>query len=226
MSNPVRDVIAGVFVSNFPELFSDTSGWRKVATKNWAVAGGRSMASNFKVIFGGEAKILVFTQLDLKKSAGLLLTSASIGSQLGLHLETERITRALGIGSKVKDAQSATGLNPLDFSPDAKVHVNRPFCFADLHGAMSGGGSVGATFGVEAGVSMTSFHGDGGRQLFSMDEVTVQATLCAEVNLITYTAGLLTDLRGIPPEERIPIRAQSEKLPYKFRPSTRPAGGF
>lgn len=49
------------------DLFVRADGWGDVATKNWSIAGGSQFGVAAIPAIGAEAKVLAFTNEDLKK---------------------------------------------------------------------------------------------------------------------------------------------------------------
>lgn len=209
------------------ELFADTSSWDTVATKNWAVAGGESLGLG--AVFGAEFKILQFTHQDLGKTKGLLMVSASVGAKLEASVDAGWLKTLLEWGGHAKKVSDGSNANPFNYSPPAKVRVDRAFCLKDLEFANAVSGSVGATGGVvDAGVAMFAFFARNGQKLFSMDDVTVQGCLGAGINMGSLQGSRLINLRptALSPAQQAANRQFQKNIPYKYSPSRRPAGGW
>lgn len=188
------------------DLFVRADGWGDVATKNWSVAGGSQIGLSATVAMGAEAKVLAFTNNDLKKTKAFLMLSLSAGARMEMKIPKEGlmgmvrggwIDWLLGSGSKGKQMTDMAGsYNTLNFSPPAKVHVEQPFSVKELKDACGMAVSFGATGGVvDAGIMLRSFWGGNPeRQLFSMDEGTLQAVLGAGINMGSIHGSVLVDM--------------------------------
>lgn len=188
------------------DLFVRADGWGDIATKNWSVAGGSQFGVAATVAIGAEAKVLAFTNEDLKKTKAFLMLSFSAGARLEVKFPKEGLMGMvrggwvdwlLGHGATGKKLTDAAGsYNSLNFSPPAKVHVTKPFAMNELKDAVGVAISFGATGGVvDAGVMLSSFWGGNPeRELFSMDEGTLQAVLGAGINMGSIHGSVLVDM--------------------------------
>ena len=176
-------------------LFADTTNWDHVATKNWQVEGGPT--AGLGLVYGVEAKILIFTHGDLNKKKGFLLLSQSIGAKWEAKTPNGLLEMILTKGGMLKKGADGIGYNPTNFSPPANVDVDKAFSVDVLNGAVgcaySGGSSIGI---IENGFSIATFYSarGKGRHLFRMDEVTLQGTIGIGVNASSFSESILLDL--------------------------------
>ena len=217
------------------ELFKDTSSWENVATENWAVAGGESIGLG--AVLGGEAKVMQFTHGDLKTSKALLMVSGSVGAKFEAEIPVGGVMglvkgglvdTILNWGGHVKKVTDGSGVNPLNFSPPANVYVKTPFSLKDLEFANAVTVGAGTTGGVvEAGLTIFTFHHRDGRQLFTMEDLSLQGAIGAGINMGSFQASRLINLRptALPASQRAANRQFQENLPYKYSPYNRGPGG-
>jgi hypothetical protein len=192
------------------ELFTETSSWSNVATRNWSIAGGESVGLG--VVLGGEAKILVFTHNDLGKKKGFLMLSGSFGGRAEAVFPAEpvlgvikggKLEKLLELAGHAKRFSDGTGVDPFNYSPPIKVNVTRPFSVSELRHAVAGSWSSGTSAGVvDAGLALFSFHSTpDGRQLFSMEEATLRGIIGVGINASSIQGSVLIDLQR-PPNAR------------------------
>jgi hypothetical protein len=134
----------------------------------------------------------------------------------------------LNYGGHAKKVTDGFNSNPFNYSPPAKVRVKKPFCLKDLEFGKAVSVSFGATAGVDGGLALFSFHGRDGAQLFTMDDLTLQAVVGIGINMGAIQGSVLVNLRPTPLSAAQQAEAKQirQSTPWNYSASRRPAGGW